>query len=162
MAKKEQYGLLIVEAKPAEQERAKKTVEAAGHRAVVMSRMYDVIEAISDRTDPIDGVITDLALPLDQDEARLAPLSCAMGLLVVVTAQQNCKPSVICTSSDHHETGVAWVQTCFVTHYVGQYGPETSQEREEYIRNGLPFGWVDNKDWGTAVEVVLGRIERGY
>jgi len=90
------------------------------------------------------GIITDmmfrLASPLDADEP--VPPS---GLLIVIQALAAGVPVVVCTDAaevgGHHSKALHWI-------YDGYIVPAKA------YGEGVPFGYVDNKDWDAVVKLL--------
>tara|TARA_Y100000031_G_scaffold154095_1_gene200850 strand:+ start:1451 stop:2014 length:564 start_codon:yes stop_codon:yes gene_type:complete len=95
------------------------------------------------------GIITDLMFHIGPHH-----LECAQppaGLLVALQAVSVGIPVVICTDlegGEHHTEAISWI----FDGYVSRLGTNPRFPR--------PFGWVENKDWGKAIQLLAETREK--
>jgi len=149
--------ILVIENDAAEQQKAKETLEAAGHTALITDDVLVAMEEI----DSCDGVITDLFFPpkcrqgnVDYGQGYLSQVCTGeseppMGLLMVILAQARGKKVVICTDAGGHNYKVGWIYDAFSHTWSDVFCGKV--EYEEYCRQ-VPFRWVGSKSWSHALD----------
>jgi CheY-like chemotaxis protein len=145
--------ILVIENNTTEQSKAAEAIEAAGHEAIVTSKSSQALSLIGEA----DAVITDMFFaPARETLSETNYLwyrqnEPPMGLLMVILAMSQNKPVAVCTSSDHHGRELAFVYDGFVSQL---YQQANKADFYEWMATGGPFGWIEGKDWGKAVEAV--------
>lgn len=96
----------------------------------------------------IDGVVTDIFMPLSQKSPRFNHDKNPCGLIVAAWAHKLNIPFVFCSSIYHHSIKMEWVHK-FVgamgwPHIVDMYPEDGDNESE-----------TDTKDWKTAFEKII-------
>ena len=139
--------ILIVEDKNEEMEKAILTGKELGHEITAINPTEGKgtwIEFVPD----VDGVLTDLMFSPCGTRGKGVPPA---GLLVVIHAALNGKPVVVCTDEcsrdekwGHHGEAVGWI-------WGGYLG--------KFRFNEKPFGFVGDKNWERAFELLKKRME---
>ncbi|OGG48937.1 hypothetical protein A3G63_03400 [Candidatus Kaiserbacteria bacterium RIFCSPLOWO2_12_FULL_52_8] len=144
--------ILCIDDKPSELDRARKEVEAAGHKFVGIHAGTKWLSEFLPEIRTADAIITDLHFrpyPEAHDEGDDVLLS---GLLVVIHALGLGKPVAVCTEMDtdygtgHHGKTYSWIHDAYLEGDDECIGPteDIGGERKYLILIG-------HKDWKRAV-----------
>ncbi len=109
----------------------------------VYREMFDMVEhAIADAKANGGGIVTDLMFHLSPPRDSETDNQPPAGLLLALRAIAQGVPVVICTNAEevggHHAKEISWIFDGYVTH----------------LGRNCAFGWVENKDWHKAVNVL--------
>lgn len=143
--------ILILDDKAEERSKALEAAQAKGFECVV----HDPTDREwPELVDGVDGVVTDLFWTHRTDRADHRDNLPPSGLLVVIHALSKGKPAVICTDVEkrardgtgdrqgHHGLAAGFIHDGYVHHW----------ERV------CPFGWVEDKDWSKAIDMLVKRM----
>ncbi len=145
--------ILVVEDDPKHMKEAVEVIQAAGHEVIQATDMYRAREYLYD--DRPDGVITDLFIPdgaggvnEDADQPR--------GLGIVLMAQQEGIPCIICTAGYHHGSKYNWI--CGLGRRL-HWPPmvDQLQDRHNYEVESQSKDWQEALD--TLVKII---VAKGY
>ena len=156
--------IYIVEDKKDEREKGKSAVRKRGHENLRENEFgfledffesmedfkdgscaqLDLADIIKDLKESGGGIITDMMFHLSRPLKKDDPIP-PSGLLVVIQALAAGVPVVVCTDASevggHHAQALHWIFDGYVGLAVG-------------LGKNLPFGWVEDKNWENAVELL--------
>lgn len=143
--------LLIIDDKQEELEKAVRIGKEFGHEIITSNPSENYAEWVK-LIGSVDAVITDLMFKPQGARCKEIPPA---GLLVVIHAISLQKPVAICTSAGDedkswgHHGEIGWIYDKYIE--IAKYSK---------CSGGLPFSFVEDKNWEWAIRSVENKIKK--